>query len=90
MRLKRQFFLIILFIFADAIGETNSVKLCAPLFTIPDHYHRSITTKSPLAQRYFNQGLLLFYGFVTENLYDRFKNHYVSILLVLCAIGNLP
>lgn len=35
----------------------------APLFNNLDHYHHPIQTQSPLAQRYFDQGLLLFYGF---------------------------
>ena len=35
----------------------------APLFNDLGSYHRPITTRSPLAQRYFDQGFILAYGF---------------------------
>ncbi|MDM9381861.1 hypothetical protein QUB80_14245 [Chlorogloeopsis sp. ULAP01] len=35
----------------------------APLFDNLGKYHHPISTKSPLAQRYFDQGLILAYGF---------------------------
>ncbi len=35
----------------------------APLFNDLGSYHRPITTRSPLAQRYFDQGFILTYGF---------------------------
>lgn len=35
----------------------------APLFTDLGDFHRGITTDSPLAQKYFDQGLVLAYGF---------------------------
>lgn len=35
----------------------------APLFTGMGDHHHAITTKSPQAQRYFDQGLILAYGF---------------------------
>jgi tetratricopeptide (TPR) repeat protein len=35
----------------------------APLFNNLGNYHHKITTKSSLAQRYFDQGLILTYGF---------------------------
>ena len=35
----------------------------APLFTDLGNYHYPITTKSELAQKYFDQGLTLAYGF---------------------------
>ncbi|HZR79501.1 MAG TPA: hypothetical protein VFD92_00265 [Candidatus Binatia bacterium] len=34
-----------------------------PLFENLGQYHRAVTTKSPEAQRYFDQGLRLYYGF---------------------------
>ena len=41
----------------------NTAIATAPLFTGMGTHHHSITTKSPSAQRYFNQGLVLAYGF---------------------------
>lgn len=38
-------------------------KKPAPIFNNLGSYHRTISTASPLAQRYFNQGLVLFYSF---------------------------
>lgn len=35
----------------------------APLFNNLGNHHHPISTKNPLAQRYFNQGLILAYGF---------------------------
>ncbi len=35
----------------------------APLFEGMGSYHRSITTSGPGAQRYFNQGMVLTFGF---------------------------
>lgn len=43
--------------------ETNQVKLGAPLFNNLEKYHHPISTHSPLAQRFFDQGMVLFYGF---------------------------
>src|ERR1051325_7042869 len=39
------------------------VKPPAPLFEGLGNHHHSITTKSRLAQKYFDQGLILLYGF---------------------------
>ncbi len=41
----------------------NAATAIAPLFTGMGTHHHSITTKSPSAQRYFDQGLVLAYGF---------------------------
>lgn len=35
----------------------------APLFDNLGHHHHAITTKAPKGQRYFNQGMVLLYGF---------------------------
>jgi tetratricopeptide (TPR) repeat protein len=61
----------ILFIFAliftlgfsgcRSVHMTNSAT--APLFNNLGNYHHPISTKSQLAQRYFDQGLILAYGF---------------------------
>ena len=45
----------------DSFGKTQFP--IAPLFTGMGTHHHTITTKSPSAQRYFDQGLVLAYGF---------------------------
>ncbi len=47
---------------AGAEGN-QSGRLPPPLFSDLGHYHHPISTKSKLAQRYFDQGLILVYGF---------------------------
>lgn len=44
-------------------GTTTQSDTPAPHFKDLGNHHHVITTKSPLAQRYFNQGLTLAYGF---------------------------
>ena len=44
-------------------GCHSHPKASAPLFNNLGTYHRQIETSSPLAQRYFDQGLVLFYSF---------------------------
>lgn len=46
---------------ARTLAASESVP--APLFTDLGNYHHPVTTQSPLAQRYFDQGLILMYGF---------------------------
>jgi tetratricopeptide (TPR) repeat protein len=46
----------------------------APYFPELGRYHRSITTKSPAAQRYFDQGLLLLYAFNLEEAQRSFEH----------------
>ncbi len=43
--------------------SSDAAKLNAPLLPGMGDLHHTITTKSPLAQRYFDQGLILAYGF---------------------------
>lgn len=45
----------------------------APLFNDLGEFHRSITTDSELAQKYFDQGLVLSYGFNHAEAYRAFK-----------------
>src|SRR5206468_10252002 len=45
----------------------------APLFNNLGAYHRAITTKSPRAQRYFDQGLRLMWGFNLEEAQRSFE-----------------
>ena len=55
------FFTISLGLLSSASSKITQTK--APLFTGMGDHHHSITTTSPLAQRYFDQGLVLAYGF---------------------------
>lgn len=48
---------------ASSLNATPVQSLSAPLFNNLGHYHHAIITQSPLAARYFDQGLILFYGF---------------------------
>lgn len=43
--------------------QSQSTKHTAPLFNNLGNYHHPISTSVPLAQRYFDQGLILTYGF---------------------------
>ncbi|MGL6344861.1 MAG: hypothetical protein ACRC80_37625 [Waterburya sp.] len=55
------FFIIGISLFSSV--SSKAVKATAPLFTGMGEHHHAITTKSPKAQRYFDQGLVLAYGF---------------------------
>ena len=46
----------------------------APYFPELGRYHRAVTTKSPAAQRYFDQGLLLLYAFNLEEAQRSFEH----------------
>ena len=48
-------------------------KSQAPLFDNLGEFHFSISTKSPLAQRFFDQGMTPFYGFEWASLYVLLK-----------------
>ncbi len=55
------FFTISFSLFSSTSGK--AIQTTAPLFTGMGDHHHSITTKSAQAQRYFDQGLILAYGF---------------------------
>ncbi len=55
------FFTISFSLFSSTSGK--AIQATAPLFTGMGDHHHSITTKSAQAQRYFDQGLILAYGF---------------------------
>ncbi|HVE44498.1 MAG TPA: hypothetical protein VNC84_05120 [Gammaproteobacteria bacterium] len=46
-----------------SFAENQKIQLNAPLFDNLGKFHHPITTKNSLAQRYFDQGLVLFYSF---------------------------
>ena len=80
-----------LFILADPVyaEEQNTAATASgapvPLFEGLGTYHRPITTKSELAQRYFNQGSRLVYGFNHNEAIRAFKE--VIRLDPNCAMG---
>lgn len=53
----------LVFLGATPRGEAAEPKVSAPLFDNLGHLHHPVTTRSALAQRYFNQGMVLLYGF---------------------------
>jgi len=63
------FLLVFLFTFGCASEKSPEPhraaqeKLPAPLFAGLGNHHHPVTTKSKLAQRYFDQGMILLYGF---------------------------
>ncbi len=80
-----------LFILAEPVyaEEQNTAATAGdapvPLFEDLGTYHRPITTKSELAQRYFNQGFRLVYGFNHNEAIRAFKE--VIRLDPNCAMG---
>ena len=81
-----------LFILAEPVyaEEQNTAATAGdapvPLFEDLGTYHRPITTKSELAQRYFNQGFRLVYGFNHNEAIRAFKE--VIRLDPNCAMGH--
>lgn len=64
MRIKSLMACIILSLFSCISLATSQLKkLPAPLFHNLGNFHHVITTQNPLAQRYFDQGLILLYSF---------------------------
>ncbi|HEX9252660.1 MAG TPA: hypothetical protein VF870_10485, partial [Ignavibacteriaceae bacterium] len=57
----------------------------APLFTNLGSHHFPVTTNSELAQKYFNQGIILAYGFNHEEAFRSFKE--VARLDSNCAMA---
>jgi len=49
--------------FSSVAQSNTESSLHAPLFNNLSAYHHPISTSVPLAQRFFNQGLILYYGF---------------------------
>lgn len=87
--------------YADNLSAAaNSPKMGAPLFNNLGDYHHPITTQSPLAQRYFDQGLLLFYGFDSGESIRSFQESihldptcamcYWGLALALGSKNNMP
>ena len=81
MRIRIIFCLAFLFFFACRKEEVKQ----APLFDNLGTLHFPITTNSELAQKYFNQGIILAYGFNHEEAFRSFEE--VSRLDTNCAMA---
>ena len=81
MRIRIIFCLAFLFLFACRKEEVKQ----APLFDNLGTLHFPITTNSELAQKYFNQGIILAYGFNHEEAFRSFEE--VSRLDTNCAMA---
>jgi len=81
MRIRIIFCLAFLFLFACRKEEIKQ----APLFDNLGTLHFPITTNSELAQKYFNQGIILAYGFNHEEAFRSFEE--VSRLDTNCAMA---
>lgn len=66
-QMKHCIFFVILFLFTlsglDSFAYAGKNRLQAPLFNNIGTLNHPVSTSVPLAQRFFNQGLTLFYGF---------------------------
>lgn len=68
-----------------ATPETADYEKIAPLFEGMSDYHHPISTDSKLAQRYFNQGMVLMFGFNHPEASRSFRQ--VQVLDPDCAMG---
>lgn len=55
------------------LAQTSDATPRAPLFDNLGHYHHAITTSEPLAQQFFDQGMVLYYGFEWSESIRSFK-----------------
>ncbi|KTD20388.1 Putative Zn-dependent protease, contains TPR repeats [Legionella lansingensis] len=63
MRIKLILFSAMIFCLSQTFAKETTVELQAPLFDNLGSFHFPISTKVSLAQRFFDQGMILFYGF---------------------------
>jgi tetratricopeptide (TPR) repeat protein len=66
-------------------SEIDYSERTAPLFENLGSHHYSVTTNSNLAQKYFDQGLILTYGFNHQEAFRSFKE--ATIIDANCAMG---
>lgn len=105
MRIKHFLALIAIAIFSFGFSnllsaETTNEKLQAPLFDNLNSFHHPISTKVALAQRFFNQGLILFYAFESGESIRSFREAirldpscamcYWGLALALGSKNNMP
>ena len=72
-------------LFMLIVGCSNEPEIKAPLFDNLGNYHLPITTNSELAQNYFDQGIVLAYGFNHEEAFRSFQE--TAILDSNCAMA---
>ncbi len=94
---KYSAFLLILLL---TLGCNHEEKLMAPLFSNLGKHHFPITSDSELAQKYFDQGIILAYGFNHEEAFRSFEEAarqdsncamaYWGMAIVLGPNINLP
>ncbi|WED41823.1 tetratricopeptide repeat protein [Legionella cardiaca] len=92
--------IIIFYIAQFSFAATSNPKLEAPLFTNLGSTHFPIATKVSLTQRFFDQGLVLYYGFEWGEAIRSFKEAvrldpqcgicYWGLALVLGSKNNAP
>jgi tetratricopeptide (TPR) repeat protein len=84
-RLVPGFGIICILIVAGCRSAENPTPRSAPLFDNLGSHHSPIATSSVLAQRYFNQGLILSYGFNHNEAGRAFRE--VTLIDSSCAMG---
>ena len=72
-------------LFLLIVGCSNEQEIKAPLFDNLGNYHLQISTSSELAQNYFDQGIVLAYGFNHEEAFRSFSE--VASLDSNCAMA---
>ena len=75
----------ILMMLVGCKGNDDNSQRTAPLFENLGSYHYSITANSELAQKYFDQGLILAYGFNHSEAFRSFNES--TIIDSTCAMG---
>jgi tetratricopeptide (TPR) repeat protein len=72
--MTRKYFIAVFFlILLNACGPADQKDRIIPLYNDLSKYHREITTSSPEAQKYFDQGFVLYYGFNHEAAIKSFQ-----------------
>lgn len=92
--------IVLVFLGYQSVLQAYSQKVQAPQFNNLGSFHREISTKTPLAQHLFDQGLVLFYGFEWGESIRSFKEAtrldpdcgmcYWGLALALGNIINAP
>lgn len=82
------------------LAESSKNKSQAPLFDNLSSFHHPISTKSDIAQQFFNQGLILFYAFESGESIRSFREAirldptcamcYWGLALALGSKNNMP
>ena len=70
---RNAFILTLIVIFLYGCSSSSDEKKLIPIYGDLTKYHRSVTTRSAEAQEYFDQGLVLYYGFNHEAAIKSFQ-----------------